>query len=592
MKLLPGYRPTEGVETASGLPHVRDNGDDISFEEVTTGLGVKYPIIVHDSPVVKDCHPSVQVKKSNSDTREIYSTIVEDVHLYCNNLVLNEKCEPALLRVFDGNSTASLGFVFEKELSSYSMKRAYLDTLPDLHPERIEHLDTLTFTFPNLNTGVVQCQASIPVRASVCHYQTMCSTFVDAAKRNSEGCVSAKFQVLYPNRNYSTNECFVQNENVPHGLSKAEKRRLLEMALGTTDIKSLFDKEDETNGEKRQQFHQDYLWCCNMNQSRKGSVNGLALPRFKDFKGLSSEDVRLLKKLFVAISKWVQSVDLKWLPQGSKAFTCNSDRGLLFAESFHSMNALEALCLAATIVVPGVCNKRCGKHRDLHNSRWKEYEGTPTFSFGVACDGYLFRFSAIGNSRLSIDHVYEKMQEQGPYIQNAWNQYQKLEEHRKSLTQKNIKPNATLVKGPSDVPCFKQPCNVDPCGHVGTFVEWIVRLNSKFNLSMLERISVVRAIGVLPNSPYVFGLACQALIQKRGTLERRHRLYFNFGYLLAKLITTVRQSLKDDSKFDNPPLRHSIYRQPVLGKIDEFNIDCEGLLSIVIKSRRSNGTVS
>ena len=98
------------------------------------------------------------------------------------------------------------------------------------------------------------------------------------------------------------------------------------------------------------------------------------------------------------------------------------------------------------------------------------------------------------------------------------------------------------------------------------------------NLPLLERISVWRAVAVVPNLPYVFGGACQSFIQRNKKLHLSHRRFFNLGYALAKVMVNVKESLMEDMKMDNPPTRHSTYREPVIPSLDEWNDDCERLL--------------
>ena len=74
--------------------------------------------------------------------------------------------------------------------------------------------------------------------------------------------------------------------------------------------------------------------------------------------------------------------------------------------------------------------------------------------------------------------------------------------------------------------CIIQHCNLDLMGHLGTFIEWIARLDAAFNTTKLKKYSVWCASGVCPHSPYIFGAACQALIQVQRKLHKSHCQYF------------------------------------------------------------------
>lgn len=75
----------------------------------------------------------------------------------------------------------------------------------------------------------------------------------------------------------------------------------------------------------------------------------------------------------------------------------------------------------------------------------------------------------------------------------------------------NTHENVDCVPG---VEIQKTLCNLDPWGFYGSIIDLSLRLFQKFDLNYPERISVCPAMGVTPNSAYLFVLAVSHLVTK------------------------------------------------------------------------------
>ena len=195
---------------------------------------------------------------------------------------MNSMYTKDLEELFDGDRTESLGFVWEIPKPSYYKNKSTLDNKTPLDPDRLRHMERVSFTFSNLKTGT----ASAPKTAMINHYQVLCKEFVAAAVKSNDKKADTKFQVYYLNVDYSSNDVYIENHNLEMDsvLDDNDWMMLLLIALardGPGSKSKLSNWEKESKEEKRQQYHQDFLWCCSQNQSRQGSSSGLALPRFK-----------------------------------------------------------------------------------------------------------------------------------------------------------------------------------------------------------------------------------------------------------------------------------------------------------------------
>jgi len=590
----------------SRLPRADDDATTENFDDVCRSVVSDDP---KDLPLVQDGNnfnsfllkaygsdgkmfdPSVNAV--SIDTKVTDLTHVSDemnymteIMTYCNGLGLNSDIVSVDQAIIKGDTTESLGFVYKVPGSTYQRNKSSLDFLTPLQVDRLSHLDSITFTFPQLQKS----QFSAPKHARDLHYQVYCKDFISAARKSHELGYETKFQLLYPTEDYSTKNVYVVNNNVDMGsLNEDDWYKLAMIAMGsdktTTKLKS---KTNSDSFERRQLWHRDFGYSSQMNTSRQGSEYGVACPKLKS---MSDEEAPVVTKAAVHLSKLVTEAKFDWLPGNKKPYNSKDDRKKLFAERWNKDCTLEYMRVNVTVSHPGTVLEKCDVHGDSQNSKKIEYSSTPTLSNGVMIGGVLYRCALVGNSRSSIDTVMDSLEVHGPYVNFSWNGYEEFEDHRKNLNQNNINKKSSHIYAVPSFSCLKQPCNVDPCGHIGTFVEWIARLHQSLNLTLLEKYSVWHAIGIVPHSPYVFGAACQALIQAN-KLHRSHRYRFNIGFLLANIMKIVKTTLNNDRRLENPPLRHNFYREVSVPSLVEWNYDCGRLLEIGIESHRTAQSMS
>jgi hypothetical protein len=101
------------------------------------------------------------------------------------------------------------------------------------------------------------------------------------------------------------------------------------------------------------------------------------------------------------------------------------------------------------------------------------------------------------------------------------NEYDKFDEERKHLSPTLFSTGTPVQRS---IPLFESyhiPCNVDPWIHYGSIIEWTLRLDFKFKLKLPERLSLLRAMAVTPNSAYLFVAAASTILQT-GHLNPNH----------------------------------------------------------------------
>jgi hypothetical protein len=60
---------------------------------------------------------------------------------------------------------------------------------------------------------------------------------------------------------------------------------------------------------------------------------------------------------------------------------------------------------------------------------------------------------------------------------------------------------------------LNNPCHLDPWLHYSGFLDSTMHLESKYQLSLPERLSLLRAMAVTPNSAYLYVAAVSSLLQ-------------------------------------------------------------------------------
>jgi hypothetical protein len=128
----------------------------------------------------------------------------------------------------------------------------------------------------------------------------------------------------------------------------------------------------------------------------------------------------------------------------------------------------------------------------------------PTLSKIVAINSVRFRCAIIGYSPQSVDEYLVQADVHRTYINFVCHEYDKFDEERKYLS-----PALFLLgmKVRNCIPGFailKNPCNLKLWSHYSSVVDSTLHLERKFQLSLPERLSLLRAMAVTPNSAYLY----------------------------------------------------------------------------------------
>ena len=209
------------------------------------------------------------------------------------------------------------------------------------------------------------------------------------------------------------------------------------------------------------------------------------------------------------------------------------------------------------------------------NSTLLQYQCVPTFSKYVVVLGVRFRCALIGYSRRSVDDSLVTSGVHGPYVDFVCNEYSKFVDERKFLSPSLFTSGVPIECIPKLL-MLKNPCNLDPWGHYSSIIEATLLLDRKFKLSLPERLSLLRAMAVAPNSSYLYAAASTVLLQL-GKLNPRHRKQYRFGLLVANLMNDIHQKLANGRR-KCPPRRFNCYRKYVVPDEEDWNEECDRLL--------------
>jgi hypothetical protein len=88
----------------------------------------------------------------------------------------------------------------------------------------------------------------------------------------------------------------------------------------------------------------------------------------------------------------------------------------------------------------------------------------------------------------------------GPYVDFVCEKYSMFEEECKYLSPFLFSLGTTVVECIPKFEILKNPCNLDPWGHYSSLIEATLLLDRKYLLSLPERLLLLRAMAVTPNS--------------------------------------------------------------------------------------------
>jgi hypothetical protein len=93
----------------------------------------------------------------------------------------------------------------------------------------------------------------------------------------------------------------------------------------------------------------------------------------------------------------------------------------------------------------------------------------------------------------------------------------------------------TVFKGCDDDQLCLNKCNLNPWDHYSSIIEMTLLLDRKYKLNLPERLSLLRAMAVTPNTAYIFVAAASSMLQQ-GKLDSKHQKGYRFGFLLASMM--------------------------------------------------------
>jgi hypothetical protein len=278
-------------------------------------------------------------------------------------------------------------------------------------------------------------------------------------------------------------------------------------------------------GKRKRQVHKifvDFGWTWSTCQSRVGSTSGVALPRLKP---LTENEV--VKKLFTGASTILEEITVPWINSDEHIFIDSSEpkRAVNIQERIAPRNVIEGIRVATSD-----SSQLCGCHIDSQNST------KPTMS-AVFCASKIRsdkRSSLICFGRKSVDVALEEMSRVNPFTKAMVDFYSSVNSKQRVVTIDLLDGKQTSPI--SNFPVISNHCNMNPFSYQLTFVEFTMRLTHKFNLNLLEVISIVTCYEIFPHCLYYFGVAANIFLQDIHTEDTQRFRGVSFGYEMYKVM--------------------------------------------------------
>jgi hypothetical protein len=455
--------------------------------------------------------------------------------------------------VVDGDGLDTQGFIYEEPLESYWKDKNRLDALGAFDHDRWDKMRCIHFIMPNLTkTG----QASTPKTARVPHYQTPLAEMQLEIDNYRDAGGQIHFKLYEADKDYSNNFLHVINSGVD-GLDGINWDALAKLA-----------NKKETGDKKRQRKYQDYGTTAGRCTSRKKSLVGVSVPPIKP----GTKEPCVVEAMLV-LCRYTRNAPFKWMPEGMRPFNCDDkdDPRNKFAQRFHKDCFIPASRVGLTNI-----EQPCRYHCDEMNSNLFQYQCVPTLSRMVVVDGKRLRCAVIGYSRRSVDEYLNRAGEHGTYTKFVCNEYEKFHDDRKQLSPSLFSNGQLVVDSIPGFPVLKNPCNMDPWGHYSSLIEATLLLDRRFQLNLPERLSLLRAMAVTPNSGYLYVAAAASLLQRRH-VNSNHRKQYRFGLLVAHTMLNISTSLNKEKR-KVPPRRFNCYATYQVPGEKEWTKQCEHLL--------------
>jgi hypothetical protein len=372
--------------------------------------------------------------------------------------------------------------------------------------------------------------------ANLCHYQTKIRTLLNTLLAFEGEGISVKF--YNPTSDYSND--FVVVGNTPEATS------MIPQIINWNEVKTMIPDEDEasltstssaeSSSKKRKRQclnnYSDFGWTTLTCQTRFRSSNGVAIPRIKP--GTNSPHV---SNLFCGVSSLIKTITAPWLKSSESIFLDDDEpsRQPDFQEQIGPGNIVEAIRVAKTDV-----SQLCAAHEDTQNS--SKPTMSAVFSLSKIAD-IKKRFAVIAYGRQSLDTVLEESNCMNPFTKAIIDFYTTVE-----LKHRDITPALLLGVQSSPIegfPVITNQCNLDPFGYHLTFVELVLRLIQKFNLDLIEIISVITCYEVFPHCLYYFGVAAHTFLLDVAPKHTHRFRGPSFGHKLAQVMMHVFKETRD-----------------------------------------------
>jgi hypothetical protein len=451
--------------------------------------------------------------------------------------------------LLDPREILNLCFYFEYPNSFEDYNKANntegLDNLGSFAPTRWKHIREIHVLFPS-----VEGHFYVARRADLPHYQEVFSKFISALESYDD---SMPVYLYMGSRNYRNHFLTVCNT------AKKVKPFVNRMDWMEVHRVACRPKKKATKNaaeKKRQDTYEDTGFCSSVNQTRDGTLDGVAEPRLKPQTTVTAEAVNA----YVVLSDFLIASGAEW---SDGCLFDDPDRHERFASKIHPKNVFECMRLSVTDV-----KSKCACHRDLHNSNNPSYRSVVGMSVVRTVGGKDVRIAINAQARKSIDECMSRSQLYGPLITMVLSEYEKMPETRRVLSKSSLLgQNAGGMVG---FRCLANPCNMDPMSYYQPFLHYSLLLVDHFGLSFPETISLVSAIEILPNTAYFFATAAAALLATNPKdIPGRHR-GFAFGYLVASLSLHFRRIRSESC----PGIRFKMYWEPELPSGLEWERRC------------------
>ena len=394
--------------------------------------------------------------------------------------------------------------------------QAELVALGNLHEDRMEYLEEILVVPQSLtNTCITVCD-----NGKLPHYQVSCQ----------------ELKTFQEEKNHHSIR-FRQATSFTNHVKIFESPCLREQLPWREWIEFLHTHgEKPSDDDARQQaLHVDLGFTSNQSTARTGkasSADGVSTPLMKPSTELLREDYDCTE----GIRKVNKFLD-RMISEGivtDKLFALPVQRLKEFANKLPGKGRAEALRLNISYH-----KSRTGAHQDSQND--PVYPHFVSFSqiFFDDISGVWVRVSLILYTRQSVGSYYARRQDIGKVVQKLVDFYKSSPEYRRTP---RVHPPANKRRFSArhfGIKCYGRPCGLDPGTYLGSSVHALACLKLKFNLTLPEAISGLRAFTYMGFSPFFFVNACHLIL---GMGEKQPpETGFRFGLFILQLMMDLRK---------------------------------------------------